>query len=148
MPDYDIDLTLDSLMIPAISATFPFGTKVIPTAENKGGLSTFDVNSNMMLGYNARFRVHAHARDGGLRGVHGHFHEPPRSRVHGQAERRDDDALFRSSGKNDVRDVGRLVVALDDGGKRHGWGPDPGVVGSRAGCRRGFEGKDRRSLQN
>ena len=49
MPDYDIDLTLDSLMIPAISATFPFGTKVIPTAENKGGLSTFDVNSNMML---------------------------------------------------------------------------------------------------
>lgn len=49
MPDYDIDLTLDSLMIPAISETFPFGTKVIPTAENKGGLSTFDVNSNMML---------------------------------------------------------------------------------------------------
>lgn len=49
MPDYDIDLTLDSFMIPAISATFPFGTKVIPTVENKGGLSTFDVNSNVML---------------------------------------------------------------------------------------------------
>jgi hypothetical protein len=49
MPDYDIDLTLDSLMIPAISTTFPFGTKVIPTVENKGGLSTFEVNSNVML---------------------------------------------------------------------------------------------------
>jgi len=49
MPDYDIDLTLDSLMIPAISGTFPFGTKVIPTAENKGGLSTAEVNSNVML---------------------------------------------------------------------------------------------------
>lgn len=49
MPDYDIDLTLDSFMIPAISETFPFGTKVIPTVENKGGLSTFDVNSNVML---------------------------------------------------------------------------------------------------
>lgn len=49
MPDYDIDLTLDSLMIPAISETFPFGTKVIPTVENKGGLSTFEVNSNVML---------------------------------------------------------------------------------------------------
>lgn len=49
MPDYDIDLTLDSLMIPAISATFPFGTKVIPTVENKGGLSTSEVNSNVML---------------------------------------------------------------------------------------------------
>ena len=49
MPDYDIDLTLDSFMIPAISTTFPFGTKVIPTVENKGGLSTFDVNSNVML---------------------------------------------------------------------------------------------------
>lgn len=49
MPDYDIDLTLDSLMIPAISETFPFGTKVIPTVENKGGLSTAEVNSNVML---------------------------------------------------------------------------------------------------
>lgn len=49
MPGYDIDLTLDSLMIPAISATFPFGTKVIPTVENKGGLSTAEVNSNVML---------------------------------------------------------------------------------------------------
>ena len=49
MPDYDIDLTLDSLMIPAISGTFPFGTKVTPTAENKGGLSTAEVNSNVML---------------------------------------------------------------------------------------------------
>lgn len=49
MPYYDIDLTLDSFMIPAITETFPFGTKVIPTAENKGGLSTFDVNSNVML---------------------------------------------------------------------------------------------------
>lgn len=49
MPDYDIDLTLDSLMIPAISGTFPFGTKVTPTAENKGGLSSSEVNSNVML---------------------------------------------------------------------------------------------------
>ena len=49
MPAYDIDLTLDSLKIPNINGTFPFGTKITPTAENKGGLSTAEVNSNIML---------------------------------------------------------------------------------------------------
>ena len=49
MPAFDIDLTLDSLKIPNINGTFPFGTKITPTAENKGGLSTAEVNSNIML---------------------------------------------------------------------------------------------------
>ena len=49
MPAFDIDLTLDSLKIPNINGTFPFGTKITPTTENKGGLSTAEVNSNIML---------------------------------------------------------------------------------------------------
>lgn len=49
MPAYDIDLTLDSLKIPNINGTFPFGTKITPTDLNKGGLSTAEVNSNIMM---------------------------------------------------------------------------------------------------
>ena len=43
------DLTLDNLKIPNITGTFPFGTKVTPSDINKGGLSTTEVNTNMMM---------------------------------------------------------------------------------------------------
>ena len=45
-----IDLTLDSFKVPAIeSYTPPFGTKIVKTDANKGGLSTVEVNSNIMM---------------------------------------------------------------------------------------------------
>ena len=44
-----IDLTLDALKIPNINGTFPFGTKITQTELNHGGLSTTEVNSNVML---------------------------------------------------------------------------------------------------
>lgn len=43
------DLTLNNLKIPNITGTFPFGTKVTPSDLNKGGLSTTEVNTNMMM---------------------------------------------------------------------------------------------------
>lgn len=43
------DLTLNNLKIPNITGTFPFGTKVTPSDINKGGLSTTEVNTNMMM---------------------------------------------------------------------------------------------------
>lgn len=45
-----IDLTLDSFKVPAIDGyTPPFGTMVTRTETNKGGLSTVEVNSNVMM---------------------------------------------------------------------------------------------------
>lgn len=45
-----IDLTLDSFKVPAIeNYTPPFGTKIVKTDANKGGLSTVEVNSNIMM---------------------------------------------------------------------------------------------------
>ena len=45
-----IDLSLDALKIPALDNFNPdFGTMITETQANKGGLSTFEVNSNMML---------------------------------------------------------------------------------------------------
>lgn len=44
-----IDLTLDTFKIPNINGTFPFGTKITQTELNHGGLSTTEVNSNVML---------------------------------------------------------------------------------------------------
>jgi len=44
-----IDLTLDALKIPNINGTFPFGKKITQTELNHGGLSTTEVNSNVML---------------------------------------------------------------------------------------------------
>lgn len=45
-----IDLTLDSFKVPAIDGyTPPFGTMVTRTEANKGGLSTVEVNSNVMM---------------------------------------------------------------------------------------------------
>lgn len=45
-----IDLTLDSFKVPAIeNYTPPFGTKIVKTDANKGGLSTIEVNSNIMM---------------------------------------------------------------------------------------------------
>ena len=45
-----IDLSLDALKIPALDNFTPdFGTMITETQANKGGLSTFEVNSNMML---------------------------------------------------------------------------------------------------
>lgn len=45
-----IDLTLKSLLIPdIIGYEPPFGTKITRTPENKGGLSTRQVNDNILL---------------------------------------------------------------------------------------------------
>lgn len=45
-----IDLTLDSFKVPAIDGyTPPFGTMVTRTEANKGGLSTVEVNSNVIM---------------------------------------------------------------------------------------------------
>lgn len=45
-----IDLTLDSFKVPAIDGyTPPFGTMVTKTEANKGGLSTVEVNSNIVM---------------------------------------------------------------------------------------------------
>lgn len=45
-----IDLTLDSLLVPDILGYDPpFGQKVVTTPENKGGLSTQQVNDNILL---------------------------------------------------------------------------------------------------
>ena len=45
-----IDLSLNALKIPALDNFTPdFGTMITETQANKGGLSTFEVNSNMML---------------------------------------------------------------------------------------------------
>lgn len=45
-----IDLTLDSFKVPAIDGyTPPFGTMVTRTETNKGGLSTVEVNSNVIM---------------------------------------------------------------------------------------------------
>ena len=45
-----IDLSLDALKIPALDNFNPdFGKMITETQANKGGLSTFEVNSNMML---------------------------------------------------------------------------------------------------
>lgn len=47
-----IDLTLDSILIPDITGyTPPFGTKVARTAVNKGGLSTQEVNNNIIASF-------------------------------------------------------------------------------------------------
>jgi len=48
----DIDLTLDSFLIPnLVGYTQPFGTKVTATQFNKGGLSTAEVNQNVMMSF-------------------------------------------------------------------------------------------------
>lgn len=45
-----IDLTLDNLLVPAIDGyTPPFGHKITKTPINNGGLSTSEVNSNIMM---------------------------------------------------------------------------------------------------
>ncbi|MBP5359378.1 MAG: hypothetical protein J6Y69_09395 [Treponema sp.] len=45
-----IDLSLDALKIPALDNFTPdFGTMITKTQANKGGLSTFEVNRNMMM---------------------------------------------------------------------------------------------------
>ena len=45
-----IDLSLDALKIPALDNFTPdFGTMITETQANKGGLSTFEVNRNMMM---------------------------------------------------------------------------------------------------
>ena len=47
-----IDLTLNSLLIPDIQGyTPPFGTKIVTTTDNLGGLSTEEVNANMLLSF-------------------------------------------------------------------------------------------------
>lgn len=52
MPNPVIDLTLDSFLIPdLIGYTQPFGTKVSRTEFNEGGLSTAEVNQNIMLAF-------------------------------------------------------------------------------------------------
>ena len=47
-----IDLTLDSILIPDLTGYMPpFGTKVARTAVNKGGLSTQEVNNNIIASF-------------------------------------------------------------------------------------------------
>jgi hypothetical protein len=47
-----LDLTLNSIVIPAISGyTPPFGTKVIYNVSNKGGLSSRDVSNNILAAF-------------------------------------------------------------------------------------------------
>lgn len=59
-----IDLTLDSLLIPDILGyTPPFGTKIATTAENKGGLSTQQVNDNILLPFAKQRAVVVEASD-------------------------------------------------------------------------------------
>lgn len=48
-----LDLTLDNFMVPDLPEITPeFGTKVETNAVNKGGLSTLEVNSNVMMFFN------------------------------------------------------------------------------------------------
>ena len=59
-----IDLTLDSLLIPDILGyTPPFGTKIATTAQNKGGLSTQQVNDNILLPFEKQRAVVVEASD-------------------------------------------------------------------------------------
>lgn len=47
-----IDLTLDDIMIPdLVGYTQPFGTKVQTTEVNLGGLSTAEVNANVLMAF-------------------------------------------------------------------------------------------------
>ncbi len=47
-----IDLTLNSILIPDITGyTQPFGTKVTRTTVNRGGLSTLEVNNNILASF-------------------------------------------------------------------------------------------------
>lgn len=59
-----IDLTLDSLLIPDILGYAPpFGTKIATTADNKGGLSTQQVNDNILLPFAKQRAVVVEASD-------------------------------------------------------------------------------------
>lgn len=52
MNDAMIDLTLDGLLIPALPEFKPqFGTKIQYTPENLGGLSTAEVNTNILMAF-------------------------------------------------------------------------------------------------
>lgn len=47
-----IDLTLDEILIPnLVGYTQPFGTKVVQTEQNLGGLSTAEVNANILMAF-------------------------------------------------------------------------------------------------
>lgn len=59
-----IDLTLNSLLVPDILGyTPPFGQKVVTTPENKGGLSTQQVNDNILLPFATQRAIAVTATD-------------------------------------------------------------------------------------
>lgn len=59
-----IDLTLNSLLVPDILGyTPPFGQKVTTTPENKGGLSTQQVNDNILLPFATQRAIEITATD-------------------------------------------------------------------------------------